>query len=210
MAGHILTIAQQKGGSGKTTIAANLAVAWALQGKRVALIDTDPQGSLGRWFMMRLEARGAPDMEFSTASAWGVNYEASKLARSHDIVIIDTPPKSDSDLKPAFCDADLILLPVASSEVDIWALEDVQDLINRAGKPSLVVLNRVRGGTRLEASVAAALAGMEARVATARFANRVIYAETLGQGRGVPEAPKGPAGAEVSALAAEVWAALDG
>ncbi|HSM42332.1 MAG TPA: ParA family protein, partial [Afifellaceae bacterium] len=51
MAGKIITIAQQKGGSGKTTLAAHLAVAWAQQrGTRVAILDIDPQGSLGEWF----------------------------------------------------------------------------------------------------------------------------------------------------------------
>ena len=54
--GHVITLAQQKGGSGKTTIAVNLAVAFLKRGRSVALLDTDPQGSLGRWFMARREA----------------------------------------------------------------------------------------------------------------------------------------------------------
>ena len=65
MAGKVLTVAQQKGGSGKTTLTVNLAVAWALAGKSVAVIDSDAQGSLGRWFMTRLErTEGAPDLDF--------------------------------------------------------------------------------------------------------------------------------------------------
>ena len=92
MAGKIITVAQQKGGAGKTTIAANLAVALARMGKTVTLLDTDPQGSLGRWFMMRREM-GLTDIEFSTASAWGVSYECDKLRKSADFVLIDTPPK---------------------------------------------------------------------------------------------------------------------
>ena len=56
--GRIITVAQQKGGSGKTTLTANLAVALRRKGFTVAVLDTDPQGSLGRWFMERLQAMG--------------------------------------------------------------------------------------------------------------------------------------------------------
>ena len=76
MTGRIITVAQQKGGSGKTTVTVNLATALLAQGKSVALLDTDPQGSLGRWFMTRRQVLDAPGMEFSTSSAWGVDYEA--------------------------------------------------------------------------------------------------------------------------------------
>ena len=65
MAGKVITIAQQKGGSGKTTLAVNLAVAFTRRGMTVALLDTDPQGSLGRWFLTRRERLGQPGMDLS-------------------------------------------------------------------------------------------------------------------------------------------------
>lgn len=209
MTGWIITIAQQKGGSGKTTLAANLAVAYARQGRSVALIDTDPQGSLGRWFMARVAAGDAAGIEFSTASAWGVEYESAKLARAHDIVLVDTPPKADSDLRPALRAADLVLVPVAVSHVDIWATEGVLDLARREDRAAMIVLNRVKAGTRLAAEISGIARGMDAALAEAWLANRVVYAETLGRGLGVQEAfRKGPATGEVEALAREVAAAL--
>ncbi|HSF92685.1 MAG TPA: ParA family partition ATPase [Paracoccaceae bacterium] len=205
---QIFTIAQQKGGAGKTTLAVNLAVAFMKQGKRVALLDTDPQGSLGRWFMTRREQLGSPGLEFATASAWGVSYECEKLSKSNDIVIIDTPPKVDSDLKPALREADLVLVPVGSSLVDLWATDGVLDLADRVGKRGLIVLNRVKSGTRLAENVAAGSAALSADVAVTRFGQRVVYAETLGQGLGVIEAGKSAASGEVLALAAEILALL--
>jgi chromosome partitioning protein len=203
---QVITIAQQKGGSGKTTLAANLAVAYAAQGLRVAILDTDPQGSLGRWFMARRERLGAAGMEFSTASAWGVSYECEKLKKAADVVIIDTPPKVDADLRPALREAGLVLIPVASSHVDLWAVDGVLDLIAREGRAALMVLNRVKAGTRLADQVAQA-AGEKAVVAQAQLAQRVAYAETLGEGLAAADT-RGPAKAEVTALAAEVAARL--
>ncbi len=208
MPGHVITVAQQKGGSGKTTLAANLAVALARAGHSVALLDTDPQGSLGRWFMTRRE-RGEPGLEFATASAWGVSYECDKLRKLHDFIIVDTPPKVDADLRPALRESDLVLVPVAASHVDVWATESVLDLARRERRPAMVVLNRVKAGTRVLDEVAAAVAAMEVLQAQTALGNRVAYAETLGQGKSVLEAGRGAWTAEVEGLVAEILAALD-
>lgn len=209
MKGRILTVAQQKGGSGKTTLTANLAVSFLRRGMRVALLDTDPQGSLGRWAMARAEALGDAGLTFTTASAWGVGYETGKLAGDHDVVLVDTPPKTDSDLRPALREAALILVPVATSQVDLWATEGVLDLARREQRRTLVVLNRARAGTRLCDEVIESSAEMDTEMAETRIANRVVYAETLGRGLGVHEAPrKTPATAEIDALADEVLARI--
>lgn len=207
MAGKIISVAQQKGGAGKTTIAANLAVALSRAGHSVALLDTDPQGSLGRWFMTRLEARGAAGFEFSTSSAWGVTYECDKLKKLHDFVIIDTPPKVDSDLRPALREADVILVPVAASHVDLWATEGALDMARRLGKRPVVVLNRTKPRTRLGDEVKRAASELEAQLAESQLAHRVVYAETLGLGLGVQEAARrGPAAAEIQNLVDEIIA----
>ncbi|MDB2407647.1 ParA family protein [Jannaschia sp.] len=205
----IITFAQQKGGSGKTTLCAHVAVELAARGHGVALLDSDPQGSLGRWFMTRFEREAGlkGDITFSTASAWGVSYEASKYKDTHDFVLIDTPPKIDSDLKPALKASDLIVVPVTASQVDLWATEGVLEMAAREGKRPLAVLNRARSGTKLTNAVKAALSGLEAVAAEAVIANRVAYAEALGAGLGVAEfAGAGVAAAEIATLTDEVLA----
>ena len=198
----VICLAQQKGGSGKTTIAANLAVEFRRRGLKVALLDTDPQGSLGRWFLARRERLGEAGMEFSTASAWGVGYECEKQKKLVDVVIVDTPPKVDADLRPALREANLVLAPVATSMVDLWATDGVFDLVAREGRRAMIVLNRVKVGTRLGVTVAEAAARVGG-VLEATLAQRVAYAEALGLGLGAGEVSRQALG-EVGRLADEV------
>lgn len=208
--GKVITIAQQKGGSGKTTLAVNLGVMLVRAGAKVAFLDTDPQGSLGRWFMARVADDRHQGMEFSTASAWGVGYEVGKLRDMADFVIIDTPPKADADLRPALRAADLVVVPVASSHVDLWATDGVLDLARREGRTVMVVLNRARAGTRLGAEILQAAQALDASLAETQIANRVAYAETLGQGLGAVEGARSPAiRTELDALLAEIHAILE-
>lgn len=210
MAGFVITVAQQKGGSGKTTLAANLAVALIGRGHSVAVIDTDPQGSLGRWYMARRESAAADEpLEFSTASAWGVGFECEKLRKRVDFVIIDTPPKIDSDLRPALRESALVLVPVATSHVDLWATESVLEMAERVGRPVLLVLNRAAGRAKLTAEVSALLDQVDAPRARTVLGSRVVFAEVLGAGAGVTERGRSmPAAQEIEALVDEIGAVL--
>lgn len=203
----IITLAQQKGGSGKTTLAAHLAVAAALKGRSVAILDVDPQGSLGEWFEAREQRLGEDGtlLSFRTASGWGARREAKNLARDHDVVVIDTPPKSDLDIRSAFEAADLVVVPLQPTPVDLWATEPTLKTIAKEGTPALLVLNRVIGRALLTAEMAGAIGTLGHAVAAARLGNRVAFAASMGDGGTVLEAaPSGPAAAEMAALAKEV------
>ena len=207
MAGLIVTIAQQKGGAGKTTLAAHLAVAYVVGGNSVAVLDVDPQGSLGEWFERRERrlGEGATGLEFRTASGWGARREAQSLARDHDVVIVDTPPKSDIELRPAIEVASLAVVPVQPTPVDLWATEPTLAMIAREGARSLLILNRVVARALITAEVAEAVAKLGHPVADASFGSRVAYAASIGEGSTVLEtAPGGPAAEEVKAVAREV------
>lgn len=203
--GFVIAIAQQKGGTGKTTLAAHLAAEYARRDLAVAVVDTDPQGSLGRWFMARAEA-GAPGLDLSTSSAWGVAYETDKLRKITDVVIVDTPPKVDADLRPALRAADLVLVPVTPSQMDLWATDGVLDLAERERRPVLVVLNRAAARSRQTAAIRAELDGAGHHLAATEIGARVAYARAMGTGRTAPETGAGPWTAEIAALADEVAA----
>ncbi|MEL6640924.1 MAG: ParA family partition ATPase [Pseudomonadota bacterium] len=206
MAGQVVCIVQQKGGAGKTTLVSNIATALLAEGKKVALFDTDPQGSLGKWLDEREATIGETEsLIFATATAFGISRALRGVADKADFILIDTPPKADSDMRWVLTEADLVLIPVAASRADVWATQDVIDLADRADRSAHIVLNRMRAGTRVSDDVTKAVAELEAKPLKASLANRVVYAEALGRGLGVVEAQKNSAAAdEVRALTKEV------
>ena len=145
MAAKVLTIAQQKGGAGKTTLAAQLGVAFRIAGKRVALMDIDPQASLADWHRVRSEAgaNGAHALDLVDVAGWRASNEVERLKRSYDLIIIDSPPHAETEAKVAVRAADLVLVPIQPSPMDVWATKPTMDLAATARVPVLVVLNRV-------------------------------------------------------------------
>ncbi|EDQ03296.1 Chromosome-partitioning ATPase Soj (plasmid) [Sulfitobacter indolifex] len=210
MNARIICVAQQKGGAGKTTLVSNLAIAYLAEGKSVALLDTDPQGSLGKWLDVREELLGVdPNLRFATATAYGISRAIRSVSGEADVILVDTPPKADSDVRWVLRESDLVLVPVSASQADVWATHDVLDLADRAQKPTHIVMNRTRSGTRVGDDVARSVAELGVGRLDTSLANRVIYADALGRGLGAVEAKKsGPAADEVRALAQEVAAIL--
>lgn len=212
MSVKVICVAQQKGGAGKTTLVSNLATAFLAEGKRVALLDTDPQGSLGRWMDIREEALGESDaLHFATATAYGISRAIRSVSRDADVVLVDTPPKVDSDIRWILREAEVVLVPISASQADVWATHDILELADRAGTEARIVLNRTRTGTRVHEDVGKSVAELAAATLETALANRVIYAEALGAGLGVIELRRsGPAADEVRALAGEVAGLLKG
>jgi chromosome partitioning protein len=207
MTAAIIVVAQRKGGAGKTTLAAHLGVAWAGMGRRVVLIDTDAQASLARWHQNR-QARlggGSTGLGFAAVTGWQAPGEMLRRARDCDILLVDSPASSESEVRMAMRCAGLVLIPVQPSPVDVWATLPTLDMAQREGVPALLVLNRVPARAALTASMREQLALYDAGLAATSVGNRVAFAAAFAEGWGITECAVGSAAAEeIAALAREL------
>jgi chromosome partitioning protein len=207
MAGLVITIAQRKGGAGKTTLAAQLVVAWARQGARVAVLDIDPQGSLAAWVDLRRARLGteAIGFEFAALPGWRAAQWIEDRARSADLVVIDNPPHAETEAQIAVRAAGLVLIPVQPSPLDLWATEATLKMAREEQRRTLIVLNRVPPRSSLTDDIAAELAAAGAPIAATRIGNRIALARAMALGSGVSEsAGTTLAATEIKALAGEI------
>ncbi|HEX9835507.1 MAG TPA: ParA family protein [Alphaproteobacteria bacterium] len=184
---QVLAIASQKGGSGKTTLAGHLAVEAERRGAGpVALIDTDPQGSLADWWNAR--AAGTPAFAQTFVSRLPEDLEKMR-ASGIALVIIDTPPAITSTIVEVVRNSDLVVIPVRPSPHDLGAAGATVDVVESLGKPLVFVINAASPRARITSEAVIALS-QHGTLAPAIINNRTDFAASMIDGRTVMELPK--------------------
>ncbi|MCE5361268.1 MAG: ParA family protein [Acidithiobacillus sp.] len=194
----VIVIASQKGGAGKTTLAAHLAVAAEQDGVGPAvLIDTDPQGSLSAWW----NSREADTPVLASACLADLPSKLEGLAAAgFKLAMIDTPPAITSAIRDVVELADLVLIPTRPSPHDLRAVGSTVDIAQEAGKPFVFAVTQAKQTARLTVQAVAALSSHGA-VAPAIIHDRVDYASSMINGLTVSETdPKGRSAEEMRQL----------
>lgn len=205
----ILSIINLKGGVGKTTLAVNLAVAFARDGKRVCIIDTDAeQLSAMKWSGQRDDS--LPRVAVVSVSADKLIREAAEAAKMYDWVILDGAPQLGKLANSTLIASDAVVVPVCPSALDFWAMENFLERFQEARnlKESLrafIVLNKFSTTRNVSKEIMEVLADFpEIEKLKSTIGDRVAYNETITQGLGVSEYKDPKAKTEIENLAAEL------
>jgi len=208
----IISLLNQKGGVGKTTLAVHLAMALSQRGKRVLMVDADPQGSALDWAASREGETAFPVIGLPKAT---LHKELPKLATDYDFLVIDGAPRVYDVARSAIMASDIVLIPVQPSPYDVWAAKEIVDLITdvrpfKENLKAVFVINRKIVNTAIGRDVIEALSEYELPVMKSQVCQRVSFAESAGRGQTVLETEIGSlASQEIEAVTTEVMELIE-
>lgn len=203
----IISVENQKGGVGKTTIAIHIAQALAMSNFAVLLVDADPQGSARDWAAAREDE---PAFSVIGLDRPTLHRDLPAIASNYDHVVIDGPPRVTDLARSVIIAADLVVIPVQPSPYDVWAASDVVGLIKEASVfkenlKSVFVINRKIVNSAIGRDVVDALSSYEIPVLKSAVCQRIVFAESAATGMTVLETNvKSSAAKEIKALVDEL------
>jgi len=211
MAAKIISVGNQKGGVGKSTVTMQLAGSLSRRGFKVLVVDADEQATATRWSAMSEEKPFPANVVGLAASGAKLHRELQKFIDQYDFILVDCPPSVSSPTpQSAFLVSDLVLIPTRPSLADIWAVQETIKLIERAkavndGVRAAILLNAKQPNTQLGRDAAEILEGFDAVLLKTTFHLRQAYAQSIVLGGTVHDVPGGkPAQVEVEELTTEV------
>lgn len=183
----VVTIANQKGGSGKTTLSMNLAAGLSKRGRTI-VIDADPQGSASQWSCLASEEKAFPVSVISIAGR--LNHEINRFSLDYQYIVIDCPPTLETDhTKNAMLAADVVLIPVLPSPVDLWASIRLADTIKQIQQikvlQAFLIVNQLEPRSALSRTMHEALAEFDLPALKSNLRRRAIYRNVALEGRSI-------------------------
>lgn len=200
MPARVITVAQQKGGSGKSTMAIHLATAFAKMGYNTMLFDTDPQGTSSHWHAQRKKN----DMGLLATSGWRLTRDLAMAKEANDIIIIDSPPHAEMDIKVSTRAADLVIVPMQPSPADMWAVRETMKTLTTEASKSMIVLNRVVPRAKITEEITSEMDRMGFNYSKNFVGNRVLFAAAMEEGLSVLDGFNNQAATEINGLVQEV------
>lgn len=188
----VISILNQKGGAGKTTLSTNIAKGLQLEGYKVLLIDSDPQGSARDWSA----ANENCSITVVGIDRPTIDRDIKNIKSQYDFIIIDGAPQAHDLAVSAIKASDLVLIPVQPSPYDIWAAEALVNLVKQRIEitngqlKAAFVISRAITGTKIGESVVEALADYDLDILKTKTYSRVIYSTSAAQGLSVFESIK--------------------
>jgi chromosome partitioning protein len=202
----VISLINQKGGVGKTTIAINLASALSSRNLKVLVIDADPQGSVLQW-----QATGA-NREFDVVQLAMPELSAriGNHRRAFNHVVIDSPPALSHVSREIAAASDLAIIPIAPSSLDIWSSRETIELVTSVGRKrqrlaARLLVYRKIPGTRLAAEARDALNAYGVDIFKTEISQRIAYVEAIVSGVSVLKySPNSVAAREINDLCDEI------
>ena len=195
----IVSLINQKGGVGKTTLSLHLATVFQDRGHDTVLLDLDPQASAAEWFDVR--ENELPPVRSIQPSRLDRTLDQARDIEA-DIVFLDTAPHTEASALAAARASDLILVPCQPKIMDLRAMRRTSDLIRMVKVPAWVVLNGVpHQGTVADEAAEAITEDIGLPVAPVRLGYRIAFDRALITGQTAQEfEPEGKAAGEIERL----------